>query len=145
MEIPMIRNVLRLMIACTVGACAVAPATSPQVQSEADEVAVSSIETASAPTTPAMLAAALTGDPQAMADSVNLLSCPAPFTCTPTSAWSCQNWSGPTFCDTQCTTQVCAEGTIEKDFSSEFRICNSLTGGGQCTEFRIITTNSCGC
>jgi hypothetical protein len=144
-RIYMIRNVLSLMIACAAGACAVTPPASQPVQ---DDVGVSSIETASPPTA-AMLAASQTGDPRAMADSVNLLSCPAAHGCDEQAFDCLPDWSASQLCDTQCTTQHCAEGNIEKDFASQFRTCFGPTyptnPNDVCTEVRIVTFNSCGC
>ena len=143
----MIRNALRLMIVCTVGACTVAPSGSHgQVQSEADEIAVSSTAAVSV-ATPAMVAAARSGDPAAMAASITLTSCVAPATCNE-QVFACETaWSDPVFCDAQCTTRLCVagEGNFENDISSSFRVCFDSTGHNTCTEWRQTIVKSCGC
>jgi hypothetical protein len=142
----MIRNTLSLMIVCAIGACTPTPSSSQeQVQSEADEIAASNAIAMSV-ATPAMIAAARTGDPDAMAASITLTSCVAPFMCNE-SLFSCGNWSSPVFCDAQCTTKLCVagEGNFENDISSSFRVCWDALGQNSCTEWRQTIIKSCGC
>jgi hypothetical protein len=115
-----------------------------QVQSEADEIAVASTVAVNVPT-PAMLAVARSGDPDAMAAAITLTSCVAPFTC-PSQFGSCGSWSSPVFCDAQCTTKLCVagEGNFENDISNSFRVCFDAFAN-PCTEWRQTNIKSCGC
>ena len=126
----MFRNAVKLIIACGVGACAVTPSTS-QVQGEANDLTVSGPETKSV---------------TEASGAVNLLSCPTAQTCDHQLYFCPTTWSDSILCDTQCTTQVCAEGNIEKDFAFQQHPCDPLFPGlPPCTELRIVTFNSCGC
>lgn len=126
----MFRNAVKLMVTCLVGACAVTPSTGP-VQDEMEPPAVSSLEAKS------VVDAA--GDE-------NLLSCPAAHSCDHQLYFCPTTWSDSILCDTQCTTQVCAEGNIEKDFASQQHPCTPLFENlPPCGETRIVTSNSCGC
>lgn len=143
----MIRNALRLMIVCAVGACTVAqPGSHEEMQGEAvDEIAAPSKE-AVIPPTPAMLAAALSGDPDAMASAIRPNTCVAPSTC-PSQFGSCAAWSTPSFCGEQCLSSLCeggAEGRWGKAISNSFRVCFDAAGNS-CTEWMQTSTLFCGC
>lgn len=143
----MVRNALWLMIVCAVGACTVAqPGSQDHGQGEAvDEIAVPSKQ-AVIPPTPAMLAAALSGDPDAMASAIRPNACVAPSTC-PSQFGSCAGWSTPSFCGEQCLSSLCeggAEGRFGKAISNSFRVCFDASGNS-CTEWKQTSTIFCGC
>jgi hypothetical protein len=143
----MIRNALRLMIVCAVGACTVVPSGSrdPGQAESVDEIVSSPME-AVIPPTPAMLAAALSGDPDAMANAIGPRSCIAPSSC-PSQFGSCGTWSAFDICDSTCTTQLCAggaEGRLERLKENSFRVCFDAVGNS-CTEWRQGNATQCGC
>jgi hypothetical protein len=136
----MIRNALRLMFVCALGACAVAPSGSHDpLQGEAvGEIAASSTEDA------IPIPAALSGDPEAVDDAIGPRSCIAPTTCP---GFSCGSWSSPTICSSTCTTQLCAggaEGRLERLIENSFRVCFDASGN-MCTEWRQQNAAECGC
>lgn len=142
----MIRNVLKLMVVCAVGACTAAqPGTYDQGQGEAvDEIAAPSTQ-AVVPPTPAMLAAALSGDPDAMANAITPRDCVAPTTCPPQFG-SCAAWSTPSVCGTMCLSTICpGEGLRGRELLNSFRVCFD-PAGNSCTEWRQTNgTLFCGC
>src|SRR4051812_4619736 len=135
----MIRNALRLMLVCAVGACTVAPSVSPeQLQGEAVDESVASSAEAVMPQTPA----ALSVDPDG--NAIRPRSCIAPTTCP---GFSCGSWSSPTICDSTCTSQLCAggaEGRLERLIENSFRVCFDASGN-MCTEWQQQNAAECGC
>jgi len=140
------RNIVCSLIACAVGACTAAssepgdkaqPETKVEVQASSAEIVV--------PPTPAMLAAALTDDPDAM-PQVTIASCQAPFTC-PSRYDIRQNWSDATWCDDYCDGGLgCPpeEGDHgQVIFQSTRRVYD--IDGNFCTEWRLTTVPICGC
>lgn len=143
----MIRNVMRLMIVSAVGACTVAQSGArDETQGGAvDEIISPSTEALIRPT-PAMLAAARSGDPDAMANAITPNSCVAPSTC-PAEFGSCGTWSTPSFCDTVCLSSICSggEGVRGELIKNSFRVCFDSTGTNSCTEWRQTSVLFCGC
>jgi hypothetical protein len=137
------------------------PEPSPE-QPGPDEAPPASVERLIEPT-PAMLAAALTGNPSAMQAAATLSGCPAPSTC-PTSFGACTGWSAPSQCNQTCTQSplcTCPIVIEHPDFPSEpcvpdlsimrgrntfssFRICFNAAQQA-CTEWKQSVTFFCGC
>lgn len=155
---------LPLAIACTLWACTTAaPGPRPDPAEIApDEAPLASVERFIEPT-PAMLAAALSGDPSRMQASTALSGCPAPSTC-PTEFGSCTGWSAPSACNLSCVAAPlcsCPIGPQHPDYPSEpcepdpeigraittsssFRVCfNSAQQA--CTEWKQSFSSHCGC
>lgn len=95
------------------------------------------------PTTPAMLAAALTGDPDVMRDAARAEagSCHAPSTC-PGYA-SCGGWSRLNVCDEVCGSS-CGLAKTTHQYSDSFRVCFNAAGAS-CTEWRQSHHSFCDC
>lgn len=139
----MSRNLVLLMVAWSVGACSVASPVHEEVQSEVQEAVLDrSTQTVLSPT-PAMLEAARTGDPAAMANAVTPKSCTADFTCPPQYG-ACTGWSSGVWCDEVCLSTLCAEGLNGKDYFNSYRICFD-SGQNPCTEWRTTWLPICGC
>lgn len=141
----MIRNVMRLMVVCAVGACTVAPSgTHDETQGERmDQIASPSTE-AVVPPAPAVFAAALSGDPDAIINSTPS-GCMAATTCPDPK--SCGTWSTSFECNETCLTSLCsggAEGRVGRAFSNSFRDCTELDGSS-CREWQLTSTLFCGC
>jgi hypothetical protein len=139
-------NVMRLMVVCAVGACTVAPSgTHDEMQGETmDEVASPSTE-AVVPPTPAMLAAALSGDPDAIVNAATPSGCMAATTCPDPK--SCGTWSTSVECNETCLSSLCqggAEGRFGRAFSNSFRVCFDAAGHS-CTEWQLTSILFCGC
>src|SRR5262245_42764056 len=125
-----------LIVACALGACTQAP-----LEPVTEEVGLSADEAFVAPT-PEMRRAALSGDPEAMADAAAaLVGCPAPKTCPGYS--SCSAWSASVECSTTCGFPFCSpfdpavdpgdqDRTLTERFKS-YRICSNAMGQS-CTE-----------
>jgi hypothetical protein len=150
-----------LFITCGLVACTQVPTEPPTDpaalvpdEGDPDEAAVlAPIEAGIAPT-PAMLEAALLGDPEAMAAAVAPLgACHASSTCT--GYGSCSGWSAQTLCNTQCGPGVCFckpwldPGCQEdeprgRDYYESYRVCFNAAGQS-CTEWKQNITLFCGC
>lgn len=155
---------LSLAIACSLWACT---AAAPEPQSEpalpGDDEVPASVERFIAPT-PAMLAAALRGDPTEMQTSVAFSGCMAPSTC-PASFGSCGAWSAPAECGVTCTVSpICTcpikpehpddppNEPCEPDLSvkrgkrtfNSFRVCFNPQAQA-CTEWKQTLQFFCGC
>lgn len=153
-----------ILTAC-LWACTQAPAPAPEpIDPELGALALPSedsdaelappIEAFHAPT-PAMLRAALSGDPDLMreAAATTLTTCQPATTCT--GYGSCTGWSNSEQCGASCGPQQCI--CIQRpDFEcpepqlrgrntfNSYRVC--FNGAGQsCTEFRQTIANYCGC
>lgn len=140
------RLALHLFATCTLWACSQGqPPLSAEQASALTAPATPAVEEP----TPAMLAAALTGDPEKMAAAItNVGSCHTASTC-PGFA-SCTNWSAASECGDSCTKRCCHDsrctepdvgGTI---FSESFRVCFN-SAGASCTEWAISSAFVCGC
>lgn len=131
----MIRNALRLMLICAIGACTTAPSeTHDPAQGETvDEIGSSSTE--AVPATPDVFAVPRTTPSGCIAAT----TCPDPK--------SCGSWSASFECAEQCQAQLCqggAEGVLGRGFSNSFRDC-TLLNGTACREWRVTTFSFCGC
>ena len=106
--------------------------------------------------TPAMLQAALAGDPDLMRDAVVALgTCHAASTCP--GYGSCGGWSSNSFCNATCGPMVCLckpwidpeceydpEFLRGRDYYESYRVCfNSV--GQSCTEWKQTISTYCGC
>jgi hypothetical protein len=148
-----------LGIACGVGACA-APAVEEAAPLAEEEAAAPTAEERAAEATPEMLAAALLGDPDAMAGAISPLSgCQAPKTCAPQYG-SCGSWSAYSQCSFQCNSDPwCSCGPDIPDQPpcepnpydtsalvsyNSFRVCFNAQGQS-CTEWRRAFSSYCGC
>jgi hypothetical protein len=152
-----------LATAFTLSACGAGPEPWPSAAGP-DEAPPASVEQLIAPT-PAMLAAALTGDPVKMqAAAATQSSCHAASTC-PAAYGSCSSWSAFSQCDATCTeSSICTcPPVIEhpddpppepcvpdlsirrgRMTSNSFRVCfNSVAQA--CTEWKQAVSFSCGC
>lgn len=127
------------------------PAVTSEQESSLSDVQVPELALAvgEAPS-PAMLEAALSGDPEAMlAVMPHAGTCHAATTCP--GFGSCASWSSLAVCSTSCTTRCCHDaplcnepdvgGTIK---SQQFRVCFDASGAS-CTEWRITSRSVCGC
>jgi hypothetical protein len=155
--------VVALAVACSLWACtSVAPAPQP-VDLGLDEAPPASVERLIEPT-PAMLEAALAGDPSKMQlAAATLTSCAAPSSC-PAGFGSCTAWSAPAECSVTCTeNRVCTCPPMPEhpdtppevcvpDLSvrlghrtlSSFRVCFNAAQQA-CTEFQQSSNFFCGC
>ena len=155
--------VVSLAVACGLAACtSVAPEPRP-AEPGPGEALPASVERFVEPT-PAMLAAALSGNPATMhAAAASLTSCPAASTC-PAGYGSCTTWSAPSECNSTCTESplcTCPIMPEHPDYpnepcvpdlsvlrgrttSSAFRVCFNAAQQA-CTEFKQSVTFSCGC
>lgn len=141
----MIRNALRLMLVCVVGACTTAPSgTHDPTQGEtADEIASPSTE--AVPPTPDVFAVPLSGDPDAIHNRTTPSGCMAATTCPDPK--SCKSWSVSFECAETCQASLCqggAEGRVGRGFSNSFRDC-TLLNGDPCREWQLTTFLFCGC
>jgi hypothetical protein len=142
-----------LIVACGFGACTekpLAPSTDEAKPLTTDEeIRLPAVEDFEA-LTPEMRQAALSGDPEAMADAAAALTgCPAPKTCSGYS--NCSAWSAYTSC---CGYPLCdplgpATGTGLQDRllterAKSYRICSN-TLGQTCTEWKLAAGTTCGC
>jgi hypothetical protein len=143
--------------ACTTGS----PTPSPE-QPGHDEALPASVERLVEPT-PAMLAAALTGNPLEMQAAATLSGCPVASTC-PAGFGACTGWSAFSQCSQTCTqSSLCTCPIVpqhpddpsdpcvpdlsirrERTTSSAFRICFNAAQQA-CTEWKLAVSFSCGC
>jgi hypothetical protein len=146
----MIRNFICFMAACAIGACNVTPAA-PGAAARPETVAEATAELEAPPAerfiapTAAMLAAALRGDPDAMASAAAPSTCNAANTC-PAQYGSPTAWSTAFECAEVCDAGNCppGEGKHGIAYNNSFRVkfdCN----GNSCTEWRVTTQPFCGC
>jgi hypothetical protein len=130
-------------------------ASSMEVQSPTDDTTLTIPRVMIAPT-PEMLKAALTGDPDAMRDSViaTASTCQAASSC-PAQFGSCGTWSTPSLCNETCGLPLCrcmplkdCDGEPPEprgtDTFNSFRVCFD-SGGNSCTEWSSTTSTFCGC
>src|SRR5262245_40317474 len=145
MEDCMIRNVMRLMVVCAVGACTAPSGAHDETQGETtDEIASPSTE-AVVPPTPDVFAAALSGDPDAIINTSTPSGCMAAKTCP--NPKSCGSWSTSFECSEMCLSGVCqggAEGQLGRAFLNKFRDC-TLLDGTACREWQLTSISFCGC
>ena len=138
----MIRNSMRLMIVCAVGACAVAPSGAH------DETKGETMDEISSPSPEAMALpapAALSGDHDVIGNLETLSGCMAPTTCPDPK--SCGTWSTSFECDETCLSSLCeggAEGRLGRGFSNSFRDCTEQDMT-TCREWQQTTFTFCGC
>jgi hypothetical protein len=99
--------------------------------------------------TPAMLQAALSGDPETMREAItNVGSCHTATTCP--GFGSCSGWSAFSFCGDTCTKRCCHDSRcFEPDiggnvFNEQYRVCFDAAGAS-CTEWNITSHFVCGC
>jgi hypothetical protein len=147
-----------LLAACGLLACTQAPPEPPAEPAAGllDEEAVAAPVEAFIEPTPAMLQAALSGDPVAMRDAAASLStCHAPTTCT--GYGSCSGWSAYSFCNATCGPLQCicnphadptCDGTFDilrgRNYFESYRVCFN-SAGQSCTEWRQSISTYCGC
>ena len=139
-------NIVCSLIACAVVACTGAssepgdkaqPETKVEIQASSVGIVV--------PPTPAMLAAALTDDPDANPDVMIASGCQAPVTCP--SFVSASDWSAFTWCDDYCDGGIgCPpeEGDHGQVIFQSSRLTRDAFGNF-CTEWRLETVPICGC
>jgi hypothetical protein len=141
----MIRKVMSLMVVLAVGACAAQATTHEQTQGDAVDESIPPATEAVIRPTPAMLAAALSGDPDAMANAAMPSGCMAPTTC-PAEFGSCAGWSSFTECGLTCLRTLCPGGENVRGtlFSNSFRVCFDKAGNS-CTEWHETSSIFCGC
>jgi hypothetical protein len=142
----MIRNALRLMLVCAVGACTTAPSGThdPTQGEKVDEIASPSTQ-AVVPPTPAVFAVPLSGETDAIRNFTTPAGCMAPTTCPDPK--SCGTWSTPFECAEECLPQLCqggAEGVLGRGYSNSFRDC-TLLDNSPCREWQLTTFSFCGC
>lgn len=154
-----------LATALTLSACTASPepAPTPSAPTPADEAPPPSVERFVAPS-PAMLAAALTGNAAAMQAAAAVTGCPAPSTC-PAGFGACTSWSAPSACNEACfESSICTCPIViehpddpppepcvpdlsikrGRTTSSAFRVCFNAAQQA-CTEWRQSVSFSCGC
>jgi hypothetical protein len=153
-----------ICLAIGFGASACTEAREPwRSPAEPDEAPPPSVERVVAPT-PAMLTAALIGDPAAMqAAAAAVAGCSASSTC-PTAYGACTGWSAPSPCNTSCfESSLCTCPIViehpdvppetcvpdlsikrERTTSNSFRVCFNAAQQA-CTEWKQSVTFSCGC
>jgi hypothetical protein len=108
-----------------------------------DEVA--SPSTAAEVPTPAVFAAALSGDPDAIINTSTPSGCMAATTCP--NPKSCGSWSTAFECAETCSKTPCqggTEGLLGRAFLNKFRDC-TLLDGTACREWALTFTGLCGC
>ncbi|HMG57035.1 MAG TPA: hypothetical protein VK601_26230 [Kofleriaceae bacterium] len=98
--------------------------------------------------TPAMLRAALSGDPDAMRNEIlDVGSCHTITTCPGFSV--CTDWSSPAFCGDTCGVHCCHDPNCNEPdtggnvFSEQSRVC--FGGPSPCTEWNVTAHFVCGC
>lgn len=132
----MIRNVMRLMVVCAVGACTASPGTQDETQGETtDEIASPSTQ-AVVPTPDVFDGIINTATP---AGCMAATTCPDPK--------SCGTWSTAFECNETCLSSLCAggaEGRLGRAWSNKFRDC-TLLNGTACREWALTSTLFCGC
>jgi hypothetical protein len=133
---------LSLFVVSALAACS-KPSDDLSNNPEATAEDVPSSVEAVIPTTPAMLAAALTGDPELMRDAARAEggSCHAPSTC-PGFA-SCGGWSQLNICNETCGSS-CGLAKTTHQYSDSFRVCFNAAGAS-CTEWRQHHFSFCDC
>lgn len=143
------RNIVCSLIACAVGACT-APSSEPGDKAQPEtkvEVQASSLGLM-VPPTPAMLAATLTDDSDALPDLALTGTCHAPYTCPqryyeyPDTPWSAGTW-----CDDYCDGGLgCPpeEGDHGQVVFQSSRVMYDVDSHS-CTEWRLTTVPICGC
>lgn len=140
-----------VIVAFAIGACTGSSAETPEPIAD-DDVTVEPVAVGVAPT-PAMLAAALTGDPVAMRDAAATFGgCNAPTSCA--GFGSCGSWSAADYCDASCGPALCKcnprdpncdpEGLRGRDTYQSYRVCFN-PAGESCTEWKQTTIAFCGC
>jgi hypothetical protein len=144
--IEMNRNIICLMVACSAGACSVVssePVDEAQLETTVEGQA-SSKEIVIQPT-PEMLAAALSGDPEAMASAVTPSGCNAPNTCPPQygapTGWSSSIWCAEVCGGVQCPP---GEGLGGRAYLNSYRLLFD-SAGNSCTQWRLTNVPFCGC
>lgn len=140
------RNIICLMVACTVGACSVVPSeSSDEGQLETAVEVESANKDVVIPPTPEMLAAALSGDPEAMAVAVTPSGCNAPNTCPPQYG-APTGWSGNIYCSEVCGGVQCppGEGLGGRFYYNSYRLLFDAAGNS-CTQWRLSWSPFCGC
>ena len=155
--------VVCLVVACSLWACSMVAPTPQPAEPGPDEALPASVERFIEPT-PAMLAAALAGEPLKMQAATAQTSCQAASTC-PAGFGACTTWSAPSQCSATCTeSPICTCPIVVlhpgdpppepcvPDLSvlrgrttfNSFRVCfNSAQQA--CTEWKQSVTFSCGC
>jgi hypothetical protein len=159
-----------VVIAIACGLCACSGAVQDPLAGRAPEATTSAavpqelaavatplyINRAMIPPTPAMLKAALSGDPDAMRDAIatTATTCQASSSC-PAQFGSCSGWSTPSMCSSTCGAPFCLCHPLkncldeppeprEVDTFNSFRVCFDSTQHG-CTEWSNTTSQFCGC
>lgn len=144
----MIRNMMSLLV-CVAAACN-AVHSGPRAGLDpgaVEETVMPSTEALIRPT-PAMLAAALSGDPDAMASAAPATSCMASTTC-PAQFTNCTGWSTAVVCADQCTATRCSSkpgiDTIKEIVTTNaFRACLDASQNA-CIQWQSITSTACSC
>jgi hypothetical protein len=141
----MIRNMMHLMIVLAAGACAAQTTTHEPTQGDVVDDGIPPSTEAVIRPTPAMLAAALSGDPDAMANAAMPSGCMAPTTC-PAQYGSCAGWSSFSQCGLTCLNALCPGGENVRGtlFSNAFRVCFDKDGNS-CTEWQEKSSIFCNC
>jgi len=152
-----------LAAVCSLAACTAAPHEPPAgdpgtaIATPADPGdTTATIARAVIAPTPAMLAAALSNDPDAMRDAAAATAgtCQAATTC-PSQFASCTAWSTPALCNETCGATYCicrpvwqCEGEPPEPRGTQtynaFRVCFDANRNS-CTEWTNTTTSFCGC
>jgi hypothetical protein len=145
-----------LIVACGLGACTqdpLEPSTERAGMLATDEEVRPLAASAVVVPTAELHQAALSGNPETMADAAAaLVGCPAPTTCPGYS--NCSAWSAYADCNATCGFPLCdplgpATNSIIRDHTlteraKSYRICtNSM--GQSCTEWKVATASTCGC
>jgi hypothetical protein len=137
------------VIACF--ACSTPTQPTEELYDPQDEVVAPPVERMITPT-PAMVAAALSGDPKVMASAITVNACQSSTTCPPEFG-ACTNWSASEECAFSCGSLCRCIFTPEGDCEPEvrgrstfnsFRICFDPSGNG-CTQWRQTISTFCGC
>lgn len=133
---------LSLVVVSAVAACS-KPAEELSNNPEATVEDVPPSVEAVIPTTPAMLAAALTGDPDRMREAARIEagSCHAPSTCP--GYESCGTWSSLNMCDETCGSS-CSLARTTHQYSDSYRVCRNAAQDS-CTEWRQHHFSFCDC
>jgi len=138
-------NVVYALIACAVGACSAVSGNEVQPETMVEvEVQASTAEIV-VPPPPEVIAAALSGDPDAMARVMITSGCHAPFECPPQYG-SPTIWSSFTWCDEVCDAGSCppGEGFHGHDTFESYRL-KFDSAQNACTEWQVETLPICGC
>lgn len=137
------RILATVIVACLgLGACSAQPESVQELQ-ESFANPPPPIELVIA-TTPSMLSAALTGDPEAMrvAAAFESEACGAASTCP--GYGSCGTWSSWNICDEVCSAEVCGFAKYVYQTQHSYRVCFNAAQQA-CTERRLNMFRYCDC